>query len=451
MRTVLFSTYELGRQPFGLASAAAWLRRAGADVSVHDLSVHAFDDRMLDGAEVVGVYVPMHTATRLAEPVIQRTRSTAPEAHIVAFGLYASMNEGRLRDLGVDSVIAGEFEGRLVEIHDALAAGRRAEISSEPVQRQRFMVPDRDGLPALSRYARFQPPGESRRVVGYTEATRGCKHLCRHCPIVPVYGGRFVVVDPAVVLADVRAQVAAGARHVTFGDPDFFNGPAHALRVVRAIHEEFPDVTYDVTIKVEHLARHLELLPELENTGCVLVTTAVESFDPEILERFDKRHEPGDFERVLVEMHRVGLAVNPTFVAFTPWTTLDGYLGFLDRIARLGLIGNISPIQYGIRLLVPAGSLLLELPDMAALAGHFDETALAHPWSHPEPAVDALQERVMGIVATAGEESRGEVFRRVWALARDAAGSDAPWPVEPPLDEAVPIATVPYLTEPWYC
>jgi radical SAM superfamily enzyme YgiQ (UPF0313 family) len=447
MRTVLFSTYELGRQPFGLASAAAWLRRAGADVTVHDLAVHSFHPGMLDGAEIVGVYVPMHTATRLAEPVIERARAVRPDAHIVAFGLYASMNEARLSSLGADSVIAGEFEEPLVGIFDALRAGDEPVVPEEPVRRQRFIVPDRSGLPALGRYARLQPPAGPERVVGYTEATRGCKHLCRHCPIVPVYEGRFVVVDPEVVLADVRAQVAAGADHITFGDPDFFNGPAHAMRVVRAMHAEFPALTYDVTIKVEHLARHLDLLSELRDTGCVLVTTAVESFDPGILDRFDKRHDPADFETVLSEMRRIGLAINPTFVAFTPWTTIDGYLDFLSTIARLGLVGNVAPVQYGIRLLIPAGSRLLELSDLPV--DSFDDAGLAHPWSHPDPAMDRLQEQAMEMVG--GDAPRDEVFRRVWEAARAVVGADSAWPVEPPLDEAVPIATVPYLTEPWYC
>ncbi len=35
-------------------------------------------------------------------------------------------------------------------------------------------------------------------------------------------------------------QVDAGAEHITFGDPDFFNGPAHALAIVEAVHREFP-------------------------------------------------------------------------------------------------------------------------------------------------------------------------------------------------------------------
>ncbi len=73
---------------------------------------------------------------------------------------------------------------------------------------------------------------------------------------MPIYNGQFRIVQPDVVLADVDAQVAAGAEHITFGDPDFFNGPTHAMRVVDALHAAHPQVTYDVTIKVEHLLQH---------------------------------------------------------------------------------------------------------------------------------------------------------------------------------------------------
>src|SRR5439155_1234828 len=103
---------------------------------------------------------------------------------------------------------------------------------------------------------KLQLPDGSRRTVGYTEASRGCRHLCRHCPIVPIYNGQFRIVPVGVVLADVDAQVRAGAGHITFGDPDFFNGPTHALRVVERLHAAHPSVTYDVTIKVEHLLRN---------------------------------------------------------------------------------------------------------------------------------------------------------------------------------------------------
>jgi radical SAM superfamily enzyme YgiQ (UPF0313 family) len=447
VRATLISTYELGRQPFGLASAVAWLTEAGAEVDVQDLAICSLESDPISKAGFVGIYVPMHTATRLAEGVIARIRAISPDVPIACFGLYAAMNTDHLIALGATTVIGGEFESSLVEAFLAAARGDTVTGTATSVtERHPFKIPIRSSLPPLDKYARLQTTQGSSRVVGYTEATRGCKHLCRHCPVVPVYGGRFVVVQPGVVLADIRAQVAAGAEHITFGDPDFFNGPTHAMRIAHQLHDEFPNVTYDVTIKVEHLLANLDRLSELRDTGCVLVTSAVESFDEAILERFDKRHTDADFRRVLDEMDRIGLALNPTFVAFTPWTSLDGYLGFLSRIAELGLVGNVSPIQYAIRLLIPAGSLILDLPDMAELV--FDAESLTHPWIHPDPRMDELQETILRVATQS--DSRSEVFAATWRAARSLSTDDR-WSVDPPIDEAVPLATVPYLTEPWYC
>ena len=181
---------------------------------------------------------------------------------------------------------------------------------------------------------------------------------------MPVYDGRFRVVPVDIVMADVRAQVAAGARHITFGDPDFLNGPGHAMSVIDRFAAECPGVSYDVTIKVEHLLRHPEALPRLRDTGCAFVTTAVESVDDRVLALLDKGHTRADFERVVARARDVSLPLAPTFVAFTPWTSVDGYCDLLQTIDRLGLVDHVSPIQLAIRLLVTDGSRLLELPDI---------------------------------------------------------------------------------------
>src|SRR5579872_3625505 len=242
MRAVLISTYELGRQPFGLASPTAWLKGAGWDVEGIDAAKQAVPDDSLSSADLIAFHLPMHTATRLAAPVVTRARRLNRTARICAYGLYAPLNEAWLRSLGVDDVLGGEFEGDLVEIARRLAVpgapdddrfpGSGQGIPSglgRPVPRLRFLTPDRSGLPPLSRYARLQMPDGRPRLVASTEASRGCKHLCRHCPVVPIYDGQFRVVPPEVVLADIETQLAQGAEHVTFGDPDFFNGPTHAM------------------------------------------------------------------------------------------------------------------------------------------------------------------------------------------------------------------------------
>jgi len=405
LNVLLISTYELGRQPFGLSSPAAWLRHAGFQVECVDLSRTALDEAVVRRAEFIGFYVPMHMATRLAVQVLRKIRKINRHAHLCFYGLYAPMNEPYLRQLGVEFVLGGEFEEELVRAAkriagmpgDHKAGNLLAALSGPPatavhlpmqnpfratvsLARLKFLVPDRRGLPELSRYARLEFPGDKPRVTGYTEASRGCKHLCRHCPVAPVYQGRFRIVQPEVVLEDIHRQIAAGAQHITFGDPDFFNGIRHAISIITALHRQHPGLTYDVTIKVEHLLKYAHLLQTLRDTGCLFVTTAVESFEDHILGRLDKGHNYADFIRVLEMFREVGVALAPTFVAFTPWTTLQGYCDFLDAIARLDLIENVAPVQLGIRLLVPAGSRLMELEEIAEIAGSFDEAASRNCW-----------------------------------------------------------------------
>ncbi|MGH2587014.1 MAG: CUAEP/CCAEP-tail radical SAM (seleno)protein, partial [Dehalococcoidia bacterium] len=387
----------------------------------------------------------------------ERVKAVNPTAHLCFFGLYAPVNEGFLRRLGAKTILGGEFEPGLVALVTRLAAqpeGYEQDPVREPsiaLQRQQFLVPDRHGLPALGRYAALILPDGERRTVGYTEASRGCKHRCRHCPIVPVYGGRFRIVSRDVVLEDIHHQVAAGARHISFGDPDFFNGIGHALPLVRALHDEFPDLTYDVTIKIEHLLRYAAHLTTLRDTGCLFVTSAVEAIEDPILEIFDKRHTRADFLRVLSLFREVGLALCPTFVTFTPWTSLEGYRALLALLAELGLIESLPPIQLTIRLLIPAGSLLIQRPDVQALATAFDETALRYRWAHPDPRVDHLYEDVLAAVQAgqASRKTRRAIFSRVWALAHRALNESVP-PLPAPVLDA-PHGPIPYVSEPWFC
>lgn len=470
---LLLSTYDLGRQPFGLASPAAWLRRAGIEVAVRDLAVEALDPAQLREADCIGLHLPMHTATRIAVELIPRIRAANPGARLIGYGLYAPLNAERLMGLGVEACIGGEYEAALVEAVLGRAGSGSPRASgdgplagpTDPVRisldRLDFAVPDRTGLPALRDYAGLELGRGHRRVVGYTEASRGCKHLCRHCPVVPVYAGRFRVIPVAVVLEDIRRQVAAGAEHISFGDPDFLNGPGHALRVARALHAAFPELSWDATIKVEHLRLHAELLPELRAAGCILITSAVEAVDAAALEAFDKRHTAADLAAAVAACRAADITLNPTFVAFHPWLSLAGYRELLAAVAALDLVDQVAPVQLAIRLLLPAGSKLLELPEVAALAGDFDPAALAHPWQHPDPRVDALQRRVEAEVAASVEagRSRRATFARLWRLASAALGEpEAPLPAgaaelapAPGGDQVTDRAPIPYLTEPWYC
>jgi radical SAM superfamily enzyme YgiQ (UPF0313 family) len=445
-RALLISTYDLGRQPFGLASPAAWLRREGIDVRLIDAAKEKLQPAEVAGADLVAFYLPMHTATRLAAPLIRAVRSSNPTARICAYGVYAPLNETWLRSLGVDDVLGGEFEEELAAIAKLLRAPNAERRTSNGIPRLKFIVPDRSGLPPLSRYATLQLGDGTRRTAGYTEASRGCRHLCRHCPIVPVYDGQFRIVQADVVLADIAAQVAAGARHITFGDPDFFNGPAHAVRIVEALHDAHPGITYDVTIKIEHLLQHRDRLPRLRDTGCAFVTSAVESLDDRVLALLRKGHTRADFLTVVDLFRSLGLTLAPTFVAFHPWTTLASYCDMLDVIEHEQLVDHVAPIQLGIRLLIPQGSRMLELEDVRQVAGAFDAGTLTFRWTHQDPEVDRLHEEIVAEVGSHLAAERRELFASISRHAHDRAGlARAHVPV------LAARATIPYLNEPWYC
>jgi radical SAM superfamily enzyme YgiQ (UPF0313 family) len=444
---VLLSTYELGRPPFGLASAAAWFRAAGIEVRTVDLSREPLQPELVQAAQMFAVHVPMHAATRLAGAVLSRLRDERPGTTRAVFGLYAPLNADWLRERGATHVLGVEVEPALV----ALAGGVIPDAIAPRgalLPRLAFRVPDRSTLPPLASYARLNIDGE-RRIAGYTEATRGCLHTCAHCPIVPVYGGTLRVVPHDVVIADVDQQVAAGAEHITFGDPDFLNGPTHARRIIEAIAARHPALTYDVTIKVEHLLAHADLLDLLAATRCAFVTSAVEAFDDAILGHLGKGHTGADARRAVEACRARGRTLVPTFVAFTPWTTPAGYLALLDAIGDLDLVASVSPVQLALRLLLPSGSPLLANPDVARVAAAFDPEALAHPWTHSDPVVDRLQTDLMSWLAGPGRRaSRAVAYDAARRLAEEAGGVTlhAFAPGDVPVR-----ATVPYLDEPWYC
>ena len=446
---LLVGCYELGHQPLAVAWPAAALERAGYAPATLDVSVEGFDAERARAARLVAISVPMHTALRLGVKVAARVREVNAGCHIAFYGLYATLNASYLLAHGADSVMSGEVEAPLVELAGALEAGRPPAREAAPhLARTDLPTPSRATLPALKRYAQLERDGRM-QLAGYVEASRGCKHHCRHCPIPPVYGGRFFVVAPDVVLADVRQLVTAGATHITFGDPDFLNGPRHALAVAHALHAEFPHVTFDVTAKVEHLIRRPADVATLGRLGCVFIVSAVESLSDVVLAHLDKGHTAADVREALRVVHGAGIALRPTWVAFTPWTTLADYLAMLAFVDEERLVHHVDPVQYSVRLLVPPGSLLLETAALRPHLGPLIEDAFHHRWTHPDPRMDRLHADVTALVADAAarREEADVTLERVRDLADRVEARTRP------RASAVTSAPrrAPRLTEAWFC
>ena len=437
---LVVSCYELGRQPVAAAGALAALESAGFLPAVQDVAVEKLSETALKQARLLLISAPMHTALQLGVRVAARAREINPSAHVAFFGLYAVLNAEHLLGRHCDSVVSSEDPAALVELADRLAQpGPKPEARSPKPQ----ALPSRAALPALSSYARLLIDGES-RLVASVETTRGCKHLCKHCPIVPVYGGRFVAVPREMVLADIEQQVQLGAQHVSFGDPDFFNGPTHALRIVRELHQRWPKVTFDATIKIEHLLQHRALLPELVQCGLLFITSAVESLNDGILRRLDKGHIAADVPVALRAVRAAGAEIRPSLMPYTPWTELDDLPALFDFAVEHALVDAIDPVQYTMRLLLPPGSLLIDRA--APWLRSFDARAFSWTWVHPDPRVDALW-RASAEVARA---QAGNDPRRTFLQLRDLADR-AVQRTRQGAFVAPPQRTTPRLSEPWFC
>ena len=473
-RVLLVSTYELGHQPIGLASPAAALRAAGHEVRTLDLAVDTATPGVLRDIDLVAISIPMHTAARIGLEFARAVRVSAPDLTIACYGMYASPLHAQLTGPDrADLVIGGEYEGGLLALAGRIA-GRASEATipgagAVPLlTRQRYLTPDRRGLPSLDRYARVRRE-DGEHAAGYVEATRGCAHSCTHCPITPVYGGALRLVQREVVLADIAQQVEAGARHITFGDPDFLNAVPHSLAIVEALHERWPDVTYDATIKVEHLMEHAALLPRLHETGCIFITSAFESCNDAILATLEKGHTHAGMVAALAATEAAGLPVRPPWVAFTPWPSMDALLDILDFVAEHHLERHVQPVQYGLRLLLPPGSPLVARLQAEGRLGAFDVEGLTSTWRAEDRRVDALQRELGALVEAAADpamavgcdcgddactetsevEDAAITFARVRHAAYAAAGRALPESEKTP--STLPASVVPGLTESWFC
>lgn len=456
---LLVSCYELGHQPFHLASLYAMLQQVGYAPAAVDTAVDTLTEEAISRARLVAISVPMHTALRLGQRIALRVRSINPSAHICFYGLYAFLNADYLLHDTIDSAIGGEYESPFLDLVAALEKGKTGMIpgvtthqfNSDPwIKRTPYIVPTRQHLPSPERYAHLETNG-TMRLAGYTETTRGCKHTCLHCPITPVYNGRFFAIPTEIVLADIRAQLEQGVRHITFGDPDFLNGPKHAMRITRALHDEFPGVTFDATIKIEHLLKHQHLLPELKSLGCAFIVSAVESLNDNVLRNLNKGHTAVDVAEAFHLMEQVGIPLRPSLMPFSPWETLESYITLLNFFEDRRLIEQIDPVHFSIRLLIPPGSALLASPDSKLWLRELDAAAFTYRWQHPDPRLDALHQKVASLTEEAelAKSNTIETFFHIKALTLSIIGKDlhVPGAVE---HYGTP-RVLPHLTESWFC
>lgn len=447
-KLLLLSTYELGEQPLGIAMPGAMLGAAGHELCATDLAIDGWPPGGSASVDGVVCSVPMHTALRLALAAIDRIRMENPQTPVALIGLYAPVAEriGMLRP--------GDLASSGIDPSELLTWASRLGPRSLHATTQEGLLPRRDLLPPLDRYAHLEQDGVE-VLVGAVEATTGCSHRCKHCPVPLVYNGRSYAVDLDLILGDIGQLVDLGAGHIHFTDPDFLNRPQHARRVAAALAADHPGLSFDMTAKVSHLLRHKKLLPELADAGLTFVISAFESTSDLVLSRLEKGHTSADLGPAVDALREAGIEPRPSLLPFSPWTTRTDLIELLDFVARYDLIWNVDPVQFAIRLLLPPESVLAAFPDpevRAALIG-YDPDELGFTWRHADPLVDDLYRSLADLVemATAHNLPTDVAYAKIRATVFAALELD-----DPGMPEVVSFGrgdgpSRPRLSESWFC
>lgn len=403
---LVVSPFEGGYQPITALSAFTALRNAGYENTLfHDAYVDGLPEDLFDDVDVVAISVPLFDALMAGLKLSEMVRAKNSTAKIVFFGQYATLNAARLPGKYGDYAVVGEWEQPLVNLARHFTTGEvldkiglvnardaAAGLIPHPyIARNKITVADRSVAPPLYKYP--QPHvekllGVKSPVVGGVESTRGCHHKCTYCSVYAAYDGKVIPISDDIVFSEVRYLMSQGMTHLTFTDAEFFNSKSQGIRILRALHSEFPQLTYDFTTRIDHILEHEEALREMKELGVRFITSALEFPTQIVLDVVAKDISIADIELAINKLRNIGIRLNPTFIMFNPWVNRDDIVAFKDFIKRNELEDVVDAIQYETRLHLYKGSPLLLRASTANL--ELTEFEFHYDWKHPDPMVDEM-------------------------------------------------------------
>lgn len=379
-------------QPLASACAAAGLRAQGADVTGWD--AHLQPDAPPAGPFDLAL-VSVQQFEGLERGVALARELSWQHGLVVAFGQYAQLNHCAFLEVA-DGVAMDEPERIAAGLAEAASGSR--ELGSVPAMSTRggmtpkpprrrigAAAPARDLFPSLVHYeAHHSPFG----LLGNIEATRGCHHKCTYCSVYGAYDGAVAAYESDTVLADALQLADEGVRHFCFIDAEFFNSRSIGIGVAETLAERIGPITFELTTRVDHILDYTAELEKLVSLGLRRVTSALEFPSDRILRIFDKHIDVRQMRAAIAESARIGFALYPTFIPFTPWVTYDELLGFEDFLVSTGLARVTDPTALQTRLLLFKGSPLLSSPWMEDIAT--TDRGFWVDWTHPDRRVEDL-------------------------------------------------------------
>lgn len=428
MKILLLSFYDLGKQPKIISELYQKLDNGENQIDIVDYSIED-KDITLSEYDALGVYASMHTASVLAEEFL---RDKTLPTKLFVFGLYAH--------------VFSEMYPNFNSIHslDSDDLDNLLDLKLNTDYSFKHSVPDRTILPSITDYSHIVD-GSNNLVAGSVETTYGCKHECTHCPVPIEFNGSFKTFGIEKITQDVANQVEAGAKHISFNDPDFFNGPKHALKILELLNTQHPDITYDSTIKVEHILKYPEYFRELKDLNMLFVISAFETTNDLVLEILKKNHTYKDLRDAVEVSIKNNIDIRPTWMPFSPWTEIDDLTNIITLIEDYKLRETVDPIQLTIKLLIPKNSLILNRPEIKEYLLDYDPASFSYSWNYKNTALDNIQNELFTYVL---QNESADEYRQYLGLVKILEKHSGKSLLS---TEKYNQRVVPKLSETWFC
>lgn len=212
----------------------------------------------------------------------------------------------------------------------------------------------------------------------------GCPHQCEFCDFVAVHP-RLRLRAAASVVDELRLIGARGGTSINFVDDNAFSSPGRARGLARAIAESGLGMRWGGYLRADRVREDDAAL--LARAGLLYAWCGIESGDPEMLRRMNKRADLSAARAGIEALVAAGVHVLSTFVLGFPGETrasLDASVAFLNgfrRDTRGRVEYSVFPFQ-----LVPGAP--VDRPERRRELGL---TGLLDRWTHPTMSADEVR------------------------------------------------------------
>jgi len=343
--------------PLGLLSISAYLKRGGHQVFMHDCLGPEAPQGLQENVQAVLGHQPdmvgFSTTTSSfldGNDMAAQIKQAAPQVKTVFGGVHVSALGGTLLSSFpyIDYLAPGEGEVTLLE----LASGRDAASIDGLIRRDgeqvvtnapRAPLPDLDELP-FPDYAGLQGFPRSYNLplfsyIGFPGATmstsRGCPYQCSYCDR-SVFKRSYRYNSAEYIYEHMKhLRQHFGVRHINIYDDLFTLNRPRISELCRLLTSKPLGLQFNCAVRVGHADN--DLLKQLKDAGCLMVSVGIESADPAMLERHKAGVTLDEVRDTVARIKACGLRAKGLFMMGLPGETEASIQATSDFVISLGL------------------------------------------------------------------------------------------------------------------